>query len=247
MKIKFLQSVSLIGLLALMSSVPFKVFAGPVWLNQYQATVQVGHTATLDVMDPSSSTESFFIQSNTNPSVVEASLAGAANTPSLYLYGQSAGSASVTVCESDASSSCATASVTVTGSVLGAVSYPNGSLILENGTIYQIYKGAKIGFTNFTAFKKLGYSLKNVVAVTNSGLPVSSAVVQSSSDAHPAGTWVKVGKTVYFVDGSGLIPIADYSVFLANGGQPKNIVPANASDLKLVQEALMVASDSRLQ
>ena len=125
--------------------------------------------------------------------------------------------------------------------------YTNGELINENGTIYIVYQNTKVGFANAPAFLGLGFNFSNVTSVTNSGLAVSDKVVVTASGAHPRGTWVSSGQTVYFVTPNGLIPVADWATFLQNGGQASYIVPANSYDLAFPQLSIMTTSDGRLQ
>ena len=124
--------------------------------------------------------------------------------------------------------------------------YYSGELINENGTISIVYKNTKTGFANASAFTGLGFSFSNVVTVANSGLSTSGQIVTTASAAHPWGSWVLSGSTVYFVHQSGLIPVPNWNTFLNNGGQGNFIVPANSYDLALPHLAIMTAGDARM-
>ncbi|HYV34002.1 MAG TPA: hypothetical protein VE973_04105, partial [Candidatus Limnocylindria bacterium] len=65
--------------------------------------------------------------------------------------------------------------------------------------------------------------------------------------AHPAGSWVIQGKTVYYITSSGLVPITTWAIFLSNGGKANLIVPINDGDMHLPLLALMEAHDSRVK
>ncbi len=125
--------------------------------------------------------------------------------------------------------------------------YANGQLINEAGTISIVYKNTKTPFSNAPAFLGLGFSFNNVTAVSNSGLAASGKVVVTAGGAHPRGSWLLSGKTVYFLTPDGLIPIADWNTFLNNGGQAGFIVKANSYDLALPKLPLMTANDSRMK
>ncbi len=133
------------------------------------------------------------------------------------------------------------------GSVLGALVYNNGSLINDNGTIYITYKNNKSGFANFLAFTGLGYNPANAINASASGLVDSGFTIGSSNIAHPWGSWIKSGTTVYFSDPNGLIPISSFDIFTANGGQSSRVVNANAYDLARPILTMMDFNDARLR
>lgn len=133
------------------------------------------------------------------------------------------------------------------GGVMGASTYPNGSLISEHGTVYIVYKNTKTGFASASVFKGLGYSFSNVIEVGNSGLIDSGYVVRTAAASHPWGSWIKSGSTIYFVSESGLIPVTSMNYFAANGGQLNLVVPANHYDFTLPILPVMTVYDSRLQ
>lgn len=298
----------------------------PVSLNYQQST-------TVSLYGNNYNYGNFYISSNSNSSVVSASVSGS----SLYLYGQSQGSASIVVCQ--ANNSCGTLNVTVgfgggsgtlylntttlpqytvnqyyfsqlnvtggnspytfsltsgnlpsgislgssgqifgtavtggtyyfsvrvtdtygrtyqsptltlsgTGSVLGSQAYSNGTLVNDNGTIYITYKNLKTAFSNMNAFRGLGYNLNAVVAGSTASMFSSGYVVGSSNVAHPWGSWVKYGTTIYFVHETGLIPIPSYDIFLNNGGNAATVVNANSYDLARQILSVMSYSDTRLR
>lgn len=134
--------------------------------------------------------------------------------------------------------------VSVTGR--NQTTYRNGQLVIENGTIYQLYKNQRIGFANMWSFNNLGFKLANVEPGYWSQLPQTQFVVNTSYSAHPWGSWVKSGNTVYFVHETGLIPITTYEIFLNNGGLDKLVVPINWYDGQLAMQPFMTYNDSRL-
>lgn len=133
------------------------------------------------------------------------------------------------------------------GGVLGSLTYNNGTLIQEGNTIYITYKNTKAGFANMNAFRGLGYKLNNVQRVSNSGLTLSSFVVTSSNSAHPWGSWILNGSTIYFVHQDGLIPISSYDTFTNNGGQSHMVVPSNIHDFARPILPAMGYNDTRLR
>lgn len=115
-------------------------------------------------------------------------------------------------------------------------SYPTGSLINDSGTIYLIVGKNKLPFTNFGAFKGLGYSLKNVTAADSSAYGLSQNYqITSSKDSHPWSSWLLNKGTIYYSHETGLIGVADYNTFLANGGKKTLILPANSADLAILK------------
>ncbi|MBI4363776.1 MAG: putative Ig domain-containing protein [Candidatus Doudnabacteria bacterium] len=133
------------------------------------------------------------------------------------------------------------------GSVLGTSIYKNGTLVNDQGTVWIIYKNTKSGFANYQAFSDLGYKISNVIGGSTASVNNSGFVITHSNQAHPWGTWIKSGSTVYFVHEAGLIPIPTYDIFLNNGGEDKNVVFGNSFDFNKSQQSLMTYSDSRLR
>jgi len=231
---------------------------GALSLSQTSLTLTVGQTQAVTVYGNGS----YYISGNNNSSAATVSVSG--NT--LNVYGAGSGSTTAAVCQSSPQT-CVNLYITVSGSyysgggtglsypggssgsggVLGASSYPNGSLISEGPTVYIVYKNTKTPFASSFAFTGLGFSFNNVLAVGNSGLAGSGYIISTPYARHPWGSWVKSGSTVYFVDESGLIPIPDWNTFLNNGGQANLIVAANSYDFKLPILAPMTTGDSRLQ
>jgi hypothetical protein len=133
------------------------------------------------------------------------------------------------------------------GTVHGSLIYANGTLVVDNGTIYAIYKNTKSGITSMMAFYGLGYGAGNLVYGSTSSLTDTGYVINSANIPHPWGTWVKNGNTVYFVHESGLIPVSSYDIFLNNGGTDAKIVPMNWYDSYKPLLSGMTWNDSRLQ
>ncbi len=133
------------------------------------------------------------------------------------------------------------------GVVSGISIYANGTLLKDNGTIYLVYKNTKSGFSNFSAFQGLGYKLSNVTSGSSSGLVNSGFVISSAQMAHPWGSWIIRGSTIYFVHAQGLIPVSSYETFLNNGGIDKILVPANAYDFYKPVLDLLTLDDWRLK
>jgi hypothetical protein len=116
-----------------------------------------------------------------------------------------------------------------------------GTLVDENGTIYFIEgkTRTKIPFTNFDAFKGLGYNLKNVIKADVSNYRKSNSyMIQSKDEAHPYGSWVLYNKTIYYMAADNTaVGIPTWNTFLANGGGQSLIVPANAADIAVIQKS----------
>lgn len=137
--------------------------------------------------------------------------------------------------------------LTPSGSVLGTTIYNNGTLINDNGTIYITYKNTKSGFSNYNAFTSLGYKLSNVIVASTAALNNTGFIISTPNMAHPWGSWVKSGSTIYFVHENGLIPISSFDIFVNNGGVLQNVVEANSYDFSKAMLPLMTYNDQRLK
>jgi hypothetical protein len=131
--------------------------------------------------------------------------------------------------------------------VLGTSTYKNGTLISEGGTVYIVYKNTKTAFGNRAAFEGLGYSFTQVTNVGYANLSNTGYIITTANAAHPWGSWIKAGQTVYFVHESGLIPVGNYSTFLNNGGEDRFVVSANIYDFQRPMLSVMTDNDSRLR
>lgn len=133
------------------------------------------------------------------------------------------------------------------GSVLGCTTYQSGSLVNDNGTIYIIYRNTMSGFASMSAFSGLGYKLSNVFSASIACHTSTSFVINHSAQAHPWGSWIKSGNTIYFVHEQGLIPISTFDIFLNNGGNVNGVVELNQYDTGKPMLPLMTYNDSRLK
>ncbi|MDP4001074.1 MAG: hypothetical protein Q8P83_02435 [bacterium] len=197
-----------------------------VMFDNNNVNMTAGNTKTVRVLNSSSSTQSLFVSNNSNSSVVDASV----GADYVNLSAKQNGSSDIIICRGG-TSYCGILSVTVgSGSIAGNLIYQNGTLVNDNGTIYITYKNSKSGFASMSAFTSLGYKLSNVIHGSTAALTNTGYVISNSNITHPWGSWIKSGQTIYFVHQTGLIPIADYNVFLNNGGQSRLVVESNFRD-----------------
>lgn len=231
---------------------------GNIILSQTSLGLNVGQSATVNVSGNGG--YGYYISQNSNPGVVSASFNGSV----ISIYAIANGNSTLQICQNSAGS-CQSLYITVgsgysyngggsglqypggSGGVLGASTYLNGQLISEGSTVYIVYKNTKTAFVSSSAFLGLGFKFSNVLQVGNSGLAGSGHTVTTSYAAHPWGSWIKSGQTIYFVHQSGLIPVSDWNTFLNNGGQASFVVPANSYDFRLYILSPMTSGDSRLQ
>lgn len=139
----------------------------------------------------------------------------------------------------------------VLGESTVATSFESGSLVDENGTIYLISGSVKIPFTNFEAFKGLGYSLKNVVKGNLSNYTLATSYfISTAEQEHPWGSWLLYKGVVYLSTQTGLVAVPSWDVFLANGGKSSLILNANKYDIAQIKPeaevGLIVVKDSRV-
>lgn len=138
--------------------------------------------------------------------------------------------------------------LTVTGgSVLGISNYKSGMLLNEAGTVYMVYKNTRSGFVSRAVFEGLGFNFGQITTGSFSGLADSGYTIRTAKAAHPWGSWIKSGSTVYFEHDSGLIPVADYATFINNGGEDRLVVPANVYDFRQPLLSVMIYNDPRLK
>ena len=141
---------------------------------------------------------------------------------------------SISATARDAAGNTKTASINVTISNTVAASFPDGSLVSHNGTIYVIEYGKKRGIVSMSVFNGLGYKLSNVTGADLSAVEPGS-VLATAAQRHPRGTLIVASGSgiVYFVGKDLRYPFPSAEVFLSWGHRWKDIVPANSYDLKL--------------
>lgn len=215
---------------------------GQITFSAASPTLQVGRSASVTLYAPSSYYSSnFYLSSNSAPGVVTAQVSG----QTLTLYGIAVGTSTVMVCQTN-TSACGSVLVTVTSGYT-PYTYASGQLLNMNGTVFIVYKNTMSGFTNAAAFLGLGFSFANVQNVGYASVPYSGYTIETAYAAHPWGSWVKNGQTVYFVHQDGLIPIPSYDVFLNNGGQDRYVVSLNSYDWQRPTLPLMTYGDYRMK
>jgi hypothetical protein len=156
-----------------------------------------------------------------------------------FVFGSTADT-NVSAFGTDILSSVSTASVHVShpsdtaSPVIAGVStaYANGTLILDDGTIYVIENGFKRGFTSMEVFTGLGYKMSNVITADTSGIPAGPDIT-TIEIRHPVGTLVVHEGTVYMLGAMLRYPFPSQEVFLSWGYDFNDIVPANSYDLYL--------------
>lgn len=225
------------------------VTVGTISGNLYFLTTSLNNAPTggfytAQLLVAGSSPFSFSISSGNLPSGMFLSSSGLiSGTPTL------AGTYNFTVRVQDSANRVAfqNFSLAVSGTVLGGLIYNNGTLINDGGTIWITYKNTKAGFANMSAFLGLGYKTSSVISASTVNLSNQGFVVNHSNIAHPWGSWIKSGNTIYFVHESGLIPISHYDIFVGNGGRDHLVVTANQSDFAKPILSLMNNNDPRLR
>lgn len=66
-------------------------------------------------------------------------------------------------------------------------------------------------------------------------------------NSHSPGSWVNLGKTIYYVHSSGLIPISTWPIFLSVAPAQFKITEINEGDMLLPLLPLMELNDSRIK
>jgi hypothetical protein len=127
------------------------------------------------------------------------------------------------------------------GQVLGATKIADGALVLDSTdgrTVYQIgTNGKKYGFVSADVFLGLGYNFGNLMTADLSKYETGE-LINSINRAHPDGTLVIEGQTIWFINNGKRNGIVDIDSFDSHGFQLKNIVLINSFDKDL--EALIL-------
>jgi hypothetical protein len=109
-----------------------------------------------------------------------------------------------------------------------------GTLALDasdNRTVYMIgSNNTKRGFTSEAVFKQLGYNYKGLLKIDLKDY-TTGPTISSSTAAHPEGSLVLEGKTVWWVRNGTRSGFESEAVFKTYGFSFDRTVPANAADL----------------
>jgi len=216
--------------------------SGNLSFSQNNPSVAVNQSLNISIYNPNNSFGSYYISSNSNSNIVNASISGNI----LMLTGRANGTSTITVYQSGTNYS-GNLFINVTGQVLGSNIYANGTLINDNGTIYITYKNSKTPFANAQAFLGLGYEFSDVINGSTTSLTHNYYTIGSSAIPHPWGSWIQSGNTIYFVHEAGLIPIPTWEVFLNNNGRTNLVVPVNSYDFGRQLLEPMQPNDQRLR
>lgn len=108
----------------------------------------------------------------------------------------------------------------------------NGSLILDNKTVYLITLGQRIGFATESAFKGMGYSYSNVYPGDTSFM-TSLAPINSTDQAHPQGTLINENGTLYVIGNNSKVGMPSMTVLESWGYWVTDAVTANKYDIAL--------------
>src|SRR3989338_5615425 len=118
---------------------------------------------------------------------------------------------------------------------LGLLSWGNGVLFNDGGTVYQVAGGTKHGFTSAANFTGNGFSFGTVVSGSLSGVP-AGANISDTTGAHLEGTFVVSGGTVWMITATGRKGVTSPGVLYSYGAGFCDVVVANAADLALTNE-----------
>lgn len=112
-----------------------------------------------------------------------------------------------------------------------AVSYKDGDLFNDKGTIYVIEYGKKRGFPSFKAFGYYAYNSAKIKAADTANIPEGE--VLSGTGRHPRGTLVNDAGVVYFMGAELRYPYPSEDVFKSWGNTFDMVVKANSSDVQV--------------
>lgn len=118
----------------------------------------------------------------------------------------------------------------------------DGTLAVDTsggGTVYLIGGGGiKRGFASAEVFKTLGFSFAQIAKMDLSGYP-TGAVIASAEAAHPDGTVVSGGQTLWWINFGQRHGFASSKIFQTYASVFKQVVKATAADLALPEGAVL--------
>jgi hypothetical protein len=123
-----------------------------------------------------------------------------------------------------------------------------GNLVLDNSdnhTVYMIGQNNKRGFTSASVFRDLGYRFDNALSINLSDYTVGN-VISSSTEAHPDGSLVLDGNTVWWILGGVKQGFESQQVFDTYGFTYNLVVKANTADMLLPTGPLVKFRDGTL-
>jgi plastocyanin len=116
--------------------------------------------------------------------------------------------------------------------------YLDGSLILDNGTIYLIEYGKKRPFASMNVFNGWGYKMSNVMQASTANVPAGDGLF-TADQRHVRGSIVVHNGTVYFLGANTRYAFPSADVFLSWSLKFSDVVPANSYDVAIPEGALM--------
>lgn len=126
-----------------------------------------------------------------------------------------------------------------------------GTLVLDSSdgrTVYMIGTGStKRGFTTAAVFTALGYSFSSsgLLSINLTDYTVGP-VVSSSTEAHPDGSLIIDGATIWWLRGIQRQGFESMTVFSTYGFSLARVVPANSADMATAQGPLVKLRDGTL-
>lgn len=190
--------------------------SGQLTFSQANVNLNQGQNININIYGGAPGGGTYYISNNNNPNVVTASIAG--NT--VYLYGQSSGSAAITVCQNNAAA-CGMVYVTVFGSTggTGGIWFSQGSLnlVLNQSQTVSIYSSLGANYylsSNSNSGAVTASVVGNSLNIYGRAVGSSNVVVCHSTATNSCGTiFVSVGAGF----GSGSLTLSQTSLNLAAG------------------------------
>ncbi len=188
---------------------------GNLNFSQNNITINAGQSASVNIYSSYSGT--YYVSSNSNSSVVSASVSGA----TVNLYGQNTGSSNVTVCQNNGST-CGTIYVTVQGSSSGSVTFSQNNLNLnasqsQSVTLYGYYSNNNFYINGNTNSNAVSTSLSgSQLTITGQNSGSSTITVCQSGVSNCGSLYVNVS-------GSGSGFSASQNNIYLNQGQSSSV------------------------
>ncbi len=135
--------------------------------------------------------------------------------------------------------------------------YDNDTVVADGDVSYLIMSHARIPFTSYPAYKRLGYENRvHNLSGDTSGYPFATTTdgqkynIGDPAGAHPVGSWLINADNVYYVSTAGIILVPSIRMVISNGNKIENVLPMNISDINAYNDGShlpdMTPLDSRV-
>ena len=150
--------------------------SGVITFSSTNPILAVSQTQTISIYSNNGYSGSYFVSSNSNPSIMSAYISGSL----LSITNLSAGSSSITVCQSSNTSACGTILPSTTGASSGIVTFSTSNPVLAVGQTQTVSIYSNNGYTGSYSVTSNSNPSVLTVAVNGSSLSLTGNVIGGS-------------------------------------------------------------------